>query len=157
MKRQVITEAGDRCAIPTCRAFPVELAHIVPHSETQDDTAENLIALCPNCHTRYDRGDIPRDRIRVYKANTQKNLLRFNGFEMAIIEAFTRQPQRPLPVAENMLFLLERLVEDGMLQIQRSQGGVRMMGVDVTPVHVSLTPRGTQYVNDLSQGDRVIP
>ena len=51
VKRAVLVEAGHRCAIPTCRATTTEIAHIVPWAETQDHSFENLIALCPNCHT----------------------------------------------------------------------------------------------------------
>jgi HNH endonuclease len=64
-------EAGHRCAIPTCRACPVEIAHIVPWSDVREHTYENLIALCPTCHARYDRGDIDRSSMRQYKNQLQ--------------------------------------------------------------------------------------
>jgi len=156
IKRQVITEAGDRCAIPTCRAFPVELAHIIPHSETQNDSAENLIALCPNCHTRYDRGEITRDRIRVYKENTRKNILRFNGFEAAILEAFIRNPDRTLKISKNMAFLLERLIADGLLDQIDPPGSVQVFGADVTPLVIKLTDEGRDYAKTMATGDETI-
>ena len=55
LKRRVLVEAGHRCAIPTCRQIPVEVAHIVPWSENKEHEFENLIALCPNCHDLYDK------------------------------------------------------------------------------------------------------
>ena len=58
LEREVLMEAGHRCAIPTCRQTPVEIAHIVPWEQIQEHTFDNLIALCPTCHTRYDKGEI---------------------------------------------------------------------------------------------------
>ena len=55
IKRMVLVEAGHRCAIPSCRHPTTEIAHIVSESQSHDDSFENLIALCPNCHTRYDQ------------------------------------------------------------------------------------------------------
>ena len=47
VKRMVLVEAGHRCVIPTCRNPTTEIAHIVPESQSHDDSFENLIALCP--------------------------------------------------------------------------------------------------------------
>ncbi|MET8989366.1 HNH endonuclease signature motif containing protein [Nonomuraea wenchangensis] len=67
LKRRVLTEAGHRCAIPTCRSTPVEIAHITPWSAIKEHTYENLVALCPTCHTRFDRGEIDRKAMTHYK------------------------------------------------------------------------------------------
>jgi HNH endonuclease len=40
-----------------------------PYADVRDHTFENLIALCPTCHTRYDSGDIDRLSMKGYKAN----------------------------------------------------------------------------------------
>ena len=69
VRRPVLVEAGHRCAIPTCGATTTEVAHIVPWAKTQDNSPQNLIALCPNCHTRYDCGEIDRPAMRIYKQN----------------------------------------------------------------------------------------
>ena len=70
VKRAVLVESGHRCAIPTCRATTTEIAHIVPWAESQDNSFENLIALCPNCHTRFDqKKEIDRPAIKMYKHN----------------------------------------------------------------------------------------
>lgn len=68
LARRLLIEAGHRCAIPTCRAHPVELAHISPWSRVRSHAFDNMIALCPNCHTRFDRGDIDQLAMRHYKA-----------------------------------------------------------------------------------------
>lgn len=69
VERSILIEAGHRCAIPTCHATPVEIAHIVPWATVRQHTYENLIALCPTCHARYDRGEIDRLSMKKYKEN----------------------------------------------------------------------------------------
>lgn len=69
LKRRVLVEAGHRCAIPTCRDTTTEIAHIVPYSKVKAHTFDNLIALCPNCHTRFDKGEIDFKSIIIYKSN----------------------------------------------------------------------------------------
>jgi HNH endonuclease len=55
LERQVFMEAGYMCAIPACQRRPVEIAHIDPWSRVKEHKFENLIALCPTCHTLYDQ------------------------------------------------------------------------------------------------------
>lgn len=67
VSREVFVEAGYRCAacgIP----FPVERAHIIPWCKTQDDSPENLICLCANCHERADN-DWGEAALREFKRN----------------------------------------------------------------------------------------
>lgn len=72
LKRLVLVEAGHRCAIPTCEQTTLEVAHIEPWSKTKSHEFHNLIALCPNCHTRFDKGEIDRKAMLAYKANLNK-------------------------------------------------------------------------------------
>ena len=67
LERRVLVEAGHKCAVTTCKQTPVEIAHIVPWSQVKTHEFENLIALCPTCHTRYDNGEIDRKAMRIYK------------------------------------------------------------------------------------------
>lgn len=76
IKRKVLIEAGHRCAIPTCRATTTEIAHIVAYSVVKEHRFENLIALCPNCHTRYDKGEI--DKAAMLKYKSQLNGINLN-------------------------------------------------------------------------------
>jgi hypothetical protein len=73
-----LVEAGHRCAIPSCRATTTEIAHIIPWAETKDNSFENLIALCPNCHTRYDqKKEIDHRSIQMYKGNLKLKAQKF--------------------------------------------------------------------------------
>ncbi len=68
IRRDVLVEAGHRCAIPTCRYPNVDVHHIVPWETCKRHDFDNLIALCPNCHRRADAGEIDRKSLRLYKA-----------------------------------------------------------------------------------------
>lgn len=118
VKRAVLVEASHRCALPGCRQIPVEIAHIAPYAETSDNSFENLIALCPTCHTRYDTGQIDRPSMRQYKANLSVVSDRYNDLERRVIEYFAERPD------DNTIFLpgglqlfFSYLVKDGLLEI----------------------------------------
>lgn len=70
LRRELLLEAGHRCAIPTCRRWPVEIAHIKSRARSADDSFHNLIVLCSHCHDLYDRyGAIKPVEMRAYKRN----------------------------------------------------------------------------------------
>lgn len=68
LRRRVLVESGDRCAVHTCQHSDVDVHHIIPWEKCQDHSYDNLIALCPNCHRRADSGEIDRKSLRLYKA-----------------------------------------------------------------------------------------
>jgi hypothetical protein len=68
LKREVLTEASYRCAVPTCcNILALDLHHIIPVEEGGPNTLSNLLALCPTCHALYTRGTIPREAIHAWK------------------------------------------------------------------------------------------
>jgi hypothetical protein len=65
----VLTEAGYRCAVPRCRnVIAMDIHHIWEVSVGGGDDPENLIALCPYCHSLYHRGTISADSVYAWKA-----------------------------------------------------------------------------------------
>ena len=55
----VLIEAGHKCANPTCRhILTLELHHIVWVKDQGGDDPDNLLALCPNCHSLHTQGHI---------------------------------------------------------------------------------------------------
>src|SRR5688500_16474272 len=65
----VLTEAGYRCAVPTCRGIlAIDLHHIVPVRKGGPNVAANLLALCPTCHALFERGHIVEASTRAWKA-----------------------------------------------------------------------------------------
>lgn len=64
--RQLLIESGHRCAV--CGTpLPLERAHIVSLMAGGDNTADNLICLCPNCHFRADQENWSSSVLRKYK------------------------------------------------------------------------------------------
>lgn len=66
IQREVLFEARHHCAV-CCFPTALERAHIEPWSDTQDHSVANLIALCANCHTRFDKEKWPESDMRRYK------------------------------------------------------------------------------------------
>ena len=65
----VLTEAGYRCAVPTCRSIlALDMHHIWEVAAGGGNEPSNLVALCPTCHALYHRGTISSDSIYAYKA-----------------------------------------------------------------------------------------
>src|SRR5260370_33069251 len=68
LKRDVLAEAGYRCAVPTCRTIlAIDLHHIEEVEKDGPNELWNLLALCPTCHALYTRGTISQDAINVWK------------------------------------------------------------------------------------------
>lgn len=91
LKRTILTEAGHRCAIPTCRHPTTEIAHIIQYKEVKKHEYENLIALCPNCHTRYDKGEIDRKSMLLYKKKLVFLSERYSKYELNVLDYLRKQ------------------------------------------------------------------
>lgn len=156
LKRRVLVEAGHRCAIPTCREIIVEVHHIEPWSTCQNHTYENLIALCPTCHSRAEHGEIDRKSLRLYKANLRYTHDRFSQFEVDVLLGLAKlgvdkfSEDFCLP-PYNML-LLKRLLDAGYIKRLRRSGGGSVAGINITPEHLVLTKAGGDFVLSLGTG-----
>lgn len=129
VKRAVLVEAGHRCAIPTCRATTTEVAHIIPWAKTQDNSFENLIALCPNCHTRFDqKKEIDQLSIKMYKQNLGILNNRYGEFERRLFEILSASGERVFVVGAGGDILLANAVKDGFFEDKN----VSSMNLDIT-------------------------
>jgi hypothetical protein len=151
LKRRVLVEAGHRCAIHTCRHIEVDVHHIIPWITVKAHDYENLIALCPNCHRRADRGEIDRKALRLYKLNLRTAHDKFSQLEIDMLLALFNAGQgAQYPWMPYLGIFFNRTLDAGYLTISRAQGGViRQMGVDVTPTYLSLTDAGRSFVQSL--------
>lgn len=144
LERAVLLECGHRCAIPACRQVPVELAHIIPWSRCKEHKFENLIALCPTCHTRYDRGEIDRKSMQVYKLNLALVNSRYGDLEQRIIRRFVKdRSSNEFWWFVDLDILLAYLLEDGLLE---DTGQTRQVGGLIQRLY-QLTVRGREYVD----------
>ncbi|MGH3712656.1 MAG: HNH endonuclease [Micromonosporaceae bacterium] len=146
LERDVLVEAGHRCAIPTCRQVPVELAHIDAWSKVQEHTFANLIALCPTCHTRYDRDEIDRKAMLRYKANLSVLNSRYGDLERRVLTWFAENPGQAVDLPGVLSPLLSFLIKDGLLiKVPRPGGQVIIMGIEQVERY-ALTSQGQEFV-----------
>lgn len=144
-------EAGYRCAIPTCR-FPIaENAHIVSWAESKDHSYQNLIVLCPNCHTLYDSGKIDRAAIVAYKKKLMFLNDVYSRFELDVLD-YLKTHKRALIPGE---LLVKRLLEEGIVEHEEN---IMIQGFDdgediLSMFSVVLTDKGKQLLDDWSKVD----
>lgn len=152
-------EAGHRCAIPTCRATTTEIAHIDPWAETQDNSFENLIALCPNCHTRFDqKKEIDRPAMKMYKHNLGIVSNRYGEFERRLFEYLAKTGERVFVLGPAGDLLVANAVKDGFFEDQRIVGtGLQVMGPGFnknfpTTFTFRVTGAGLEFIKRYAQG-----
>ena len=63
--RRLYAESMGRCMNPNCQISLfldagdiIERAHIVPYCDGEDNSYDNLLVLCPNCHTNFDKNKL---------------------------------------------------------------------------------------------------
>jgi len=148
LKRKILVESGHRCAIPTCRFPTIEIAHIEPWSDVKEHTYENLIALCPNCHTRADKGEIDRKSLKIYKRILQRLTDRYDRFELNILNELRQDEQ--VVMAGNMLLLIKNILDEELINVRN--GGVLIEGIP-SNVSIALTSKGTKFIKEWISGN----
>lgn len=155
LRRRILVEAGHRCSIPTCRYIEVEVHHIVPWAKCNCHEYENLIALCPNCHRRADRGEIDRKSLFLYKVNLRFAHDKFSQFEMDTLfdlNGLAENNGRPWPAYMNLL--LKRILDAGYVKVVDIGAGmsIGMAGgtVKATPDALVITTDGRKFVQAIS-------
>jgi hypothetical protein len=142
IKREVLTEAGYRCAVPTCRTIlAIDLHHLDRVADGGPDTRDNLLALCPTCHALHHRGEIPAEALAVYK-----------GLLVALNEGIGRE-------AKDLLLLLSPDNPHGCPPWFSSDGVLRFAGLiaaGLASVSIPMTQRsgdifGTLFRVNLTQ------
>lgn len=150
IRRSVLVEAGHRCAIPTCRHIENDIHHIVPWAQCKSHTYDNLIAICPNCHRRADRGEIDRKSIRLYKVNLRFSHDKYSQLEIDVLfELFKVPPRHGIPWLGYMLIFLRRLLNSKFIFVQQSGSGFIADGIKSNPDMIGITETGRAFVSDL--------
>jgi hypothetical protein len=146
LRREVLVEAGHRCAIPVCRQTPVEIAHIEPWAKVQKHEFHNLIPLCPTRHARYDGGDIDRLAMKQYKANLSVVSLRYGDLERRVLEIAAQNPNMEgisLPGGQDLH--LWYLMRDGLLEKAPLGARIEVMGIPARESYL-ITKAGRDFV-----------
>jgi hypothetical protein len=149
-KRMVLVEAGHRCAIPTCRHPTTEIAHIVPESQSHDDTFQNLIALCPNCQKK----EIDRQSIGMYKRNLGILNSRYSDFERRVFDQIAETDRRYFIVEAGLEIPLLHAVNDGLLK-RVELAPVAIQRGEQTDYKYEVTDEGLDFVNRYIRGEDI--
>jgi hypothetical protein len=150
IRDEVLLEAGYGCANPVCRhVLTLEIHHIEWVRDGGGNDAANLIAVCPNCHSRHTAGFIPQSAFRVWKSMlTSLNAVDRMGVDHLLY--LYRESQDP--VAKNVMYtndtrlLLARLFNAGLVHCRSGGAGTGLSFQYSSAWKIELTPRGQQIV-----------
>ncbi|WP_458720450.1 hypothetical protein [Candidatus Nitrosocosmicus sp. R] len=77
---QLRQESNFGCAMCGCPIL--ENAHIIPFRESHEFRSEDMVSLCPTCHTRADHGHYPESVLRDAKKNPHNKKIVKDKFEV---------------------------------------------------------------------------
>jgi hypothetical protein len=146
----VLTEAGYRCAVPTCRTIlAIDLHHMVEVAEGGGNEPGNLLALCLTCHALYHRGEIHRESIYTWKSVL---ISLSQAFDLAALDQllFLAKPETSnLRVSGDGVLQFSRLIAAGIatFELVMSNGPLLLYAV-------YLTQKGQALVRAWVSGDR---
>lgn len=160
IKRAIFIEAGHRCAIPTCKApSPLEIAHIESWSESKNHNFDNLICLCANCHSRFDKGQDGFDKqtMRVYKQNLSKVRNQYSDFENILFEQMIIEKKDSVILHDLYEPFLFYSIKDGLLIRKQSVSGNIINGISQGPFIYQLTKKGKDFLTAMELGKKFNP
>ncbi len=147
----VLTEAGYRCAVPTCRAIlALDMHHIWEVAVGGGDDPSNLIALCPTCHALYHRGTIAAESIYLYKSMLVSLSQAFDRDAIDKLLFLHTTPTDQLALSGDGVLTFSRLISAGLATYTcKANNAWQLVTYTVT-----LTEKGRQLVTAWSSGDR---
>jgi hypothetical protein len=152
IRHLVLHVSGYKCGNPVCRMpLTLEIHHLDPVSNGGEDTPENLLALCPNCHTLHHNGSIPIESLRAWKLL----LLSLNeAFDKKSVDILlTVHLLGELSITGDGLLECAALLTSGLIrfaiQISGTQSGY---GSDI--FKMVLSEKGKKFVEGWKAGDQ---
>lgn len=161
--RDLMLEAGYRCSI--CKSTDaLEIDHIDEYSEVKNHTFDNMIVLCPNCHSRKQDTNNPRhiNKISLKKIKSDLMLInsRYSDLEKRIIAQFKNDVNKNIQsssiiIPEMLYILVSNLKLDEIISFKRYDGGMRTDFPDGTVIgdfylKLELTDKGIVFIKNLS-------
>ncbi|MFD5174237.1 HNH endonuclease [Nocardia sp. NPDC058379] len=138
--RDLMIEAGYRCAVPTCRTVePLEIEHIEEYANVKTHEFSNMIVLCANCHRRKGTGPRRLDQkaLRIIKRNLAVVNRRYNDVERRILEHFVENEDSPYVLLPETPVLFGYLLKDGLVE--------GLNGTDVAGAFHGITEGGREF------------
>jgi hypothetical protein len=147
----VLTEAGYRCAVPSCRnILALDMHHIWEVGAGGGDDPSNLIALCPTCHALYHRGTISPDAIYTYKAMLVAITRAFDVEAIDKLLFLDSCSKDFVVVSGDGLLHFGRLIAAGLAEVVQKANN----NWQIVTYAVNISAKGQQLVNAWKQGDR---
>lgn len=157
----VLHEAGYKCSNPACRmVLTLDIHHIEYVAEGGANSQDNLLALCPNCHSLHHKGHIPRESLRAWKVL----LLSLNeGFDRRSVDTLLAlDVLGGVMVWGDGLLACASLVASGLMDVDERDEIVETEGFFTGPgkerrvakYWVELSARGHAFVEAWKRGDQ---
>lgn len=166
----VLTEAGYRCAVPTCRnILALDMHHIWEVQAGGPDELSNLIALCPTDHALYHRGTIKQESIYAWKAMLVAIGRAFDVGAIDQLMFLSMEDRDEIAVSGDGILTFGRLIAAGLVSYQRIMNPQRTFPGECSEsykiaVHMAtgfpilytmqLTGKGRQLIEAWKKGDR---
>ncbi|MAT97094.1 MAG: hypothetical protein CL608_08130 [Anaerolineaceae bacterium] len=149
----VLTEAGYRCAVPTCRGIlALDMHHIWEVSEGGGNDPSNLIALCPTCHALYHRGTISQESIYTYKAMLVALSHAFDFQTIDRLLFLSLCPQDYLVLSGDGVLQFDRLIASSLATVELKANN----NWQIVTYTVNISEKGKQLIEAWKQGNREI-
>ena len=153
LKTAVLTEAGYRCATPTCRQIlALDIHHLWQFADGGGESLANLIALCPTCHALHHRGTIPADALYSFKSMLVSlgQALDLEGIDRLL---FLRPLSKDfLIVSGDGLLHFARLIAAGLAEVVQKANNNNQ----VVTYAVNVSEKGRHLVDAWVSGNREI-
>ena len=122
VKRKLYAESMGRCMNPNCQrelfcknGDIIEKAHIDPYCKTADNSFENLILLCPSCHTDFDKNNaFTPEEVLGWKRTRREELEKMFSKKYASFEELKKEVV-PLLLENQTIFTTYYLKENKVL------------------------------------------
>lgn len=156
----VLTEAGYRCAVPTCRGIlALDMHHIWEVRAGGGDDSTNLIALCPTCHALYHRGTISQHSIYAYKAILLSLSQAFDVNSLDDLLFLEQLKPNELYISGDGVLKFSRLIASGLAHFDADvhtiiSGGALQHRSSQLVYEVQLTEKGRMLLAAWKSGDR---
>lgn len=152
----VLHECGYKCGNPSCRhILTLDIHHLEPVSNGGPDDPDNLLALCPYCHTLHHAGHIPIESVRAWKMLLLAINEAYDRRSVDILLAIEKMAGRntsPLYVSGDGVLACSPLIAgDLVLAAQHSNPH---MGIPLSNYALSLTRRGHNLLKAWKDGDQ---
>lgn len=159
----MLIEAGYKCGSPICRQIiTLQIHHIVWVKDGGENTPDNLLALCPNCHSLHTQGYIPEAAIKTWKqllvslndANRgTADLLLVLYNEEKRIEKNEKDSLSSFRFTGDSLPAIASLITSGILEISKRYRGAGHFASTLPSFEVKITEKGNNLVEAWLEGN----